>query len=430
MQEANPQKKMKKRKRKLKKSVKRGCTCILVMLILLFCLPMVRCIHWGKTDAEEAEEKIVALDPDSLDLAVADRLQALVESPLRIDTSQLGICVFDLQRHCTVYQHRSQEWMPPASCMKLLTAVSALHYLGTDHQYSSQVTARGTLSQGTLKGTLIVSLDDDPHIETFDAFADSLERLGIQEIQGNVLFHLARTDTLRPHPTASRWDISYNRLPILLKGEKRICNEFLSCLHQHDINYQPDSLLADGEELDLQFQVNRPLCEVLAPMLIYSSNIKAEAIFRHTNRLAFSDNASLKFIHEKMLEENTDRMVVNDGSGLSPENRLTADFLVHLLTYAYHKEAIFQEFITHSLASPNDAIRSGSLTGRMTNPRFTGKVHAKTGTLTTIGASSLSGYCQAPDGRWYAFSILNNDTPVAESRIFQDQICDILVRTQ
>lgn len=420
---------MKKRKRKLKKSVKRGCSVILLGLLLLLCLPLVRCIRHAVQEEQE-EDVIVPLPPDSLDLAVADRLQALVESPQRIDTSQLAISVFDLQRHCTVYQYRSGEWMPPASCMKLLTAVSALHYLGTDHQYCSLVSTRGSLSQGKLKGTLVVSLDDDPHIDTFDAFADSLLHLGIQDIEGNIAFHLARTDTLRPHPTASRWDISYNRLPILLKGEKRVTSEFLACLRQHGITYQPDSTLADGEDLGLHFQLTRPLCEVLAPMLIYSSNIKAEAIFRHTGQAVGSPNASLKFVHEEMPDETIDGMVVNDGSGLSPQNRLTADFLVHLLTYAYHREDIFQEFTTHALASPNDALRSGSLTGRMTAPRFTGKVHAKTGTLTTIGASSLSGYCQAPDGRWYAFSILNNDTPVAESRIFQDRICDILVRME
>ena len=82
------------------------------------------------------------------------------------------------------------------------------------------------------------------------------------------------------------------------------------------------------------------------------------------------------------------------------------------------------------LATPNDPVRQGSLTGRMTEPLFTGRVFGKTGTLTTVGVSSLSGYCLSDGGRWYAFSVISEDTPVAESRLLQDALCKVLVLTR
>lgn len=119
--------------------------------------------------------------------------------------------------------------------------------------------------------------------------------------------------------------------------------------------------------------------------------------------------------------------VINDGSGLSPENRLTTDFLVQLLEYAYHHQEIFDVLIHESLATPEEGPRCGSLMGRMLDPVFRDHLFAKTGTLTTMGVSSLSGYARGADGRWFAFSIINEDSPVYDSRVFQDRICKALV---
>ena len=136
----------------------------------------------------------------------------------------------------------------------------------------------------------------------------------------------------------------------------------------------------------------------------------------------------MTFIREEMRQD-PDAMgyIINDGSGLSPENRLTAEFLVQLLEYAYRKEEIFDVLIHESLATPEEGPRSGSLTGRMMEPVFRDRIFAKTGTLTTLGVSSLSGYAQGADGRWFAFSIINEGNPIYNSRLFQDRICKALV---
>ena len=118
---------------------------------------------------------------------------------------------------------------------------------------------------------------------------------------------------------------------------------------------------------------------------------------------------------------------MNDGSGLSPENRLTADFLVQLLVYAYKDSVIRNVLIDEALATPAHPTRHGSLLGRMSAPCYHGRIFCKTGTLVSFASSSLAGYACHKNGRWFAFSIINNNSPVYDAREFQDALCHLLV---
>ena len=57
------------------------------------------------------------------------QLDSLVSLPL-FKTSQLGLYVYDLTAGRDVYQVNHQQRMRPASCQKLVTAITALHHLG------------------------------------------------------------------------------------------------------------------------------------------------------------------------------------------------------------------------------------------------------------------------------------------------------------
>ena len=398
--------------------------------------------------------------PDETDSLLALRLDEVLGRTPRTDSSKIGMCVYDLTRRCPVYAHRSTQLMTPASCMKLLTAVCALKRLGPDHQYDSNLYVKGTIRQGTLCGYVLVAMDDDPLMETFEDFVLALQQLGIERILGDIHFDLARRDTLLPHPTASFWDIPYQSLPLLMRGERRVEQEFRGALSAAGIQFSHSVLFGhtwlegmdrtnQRQEYDLALKNARlgarlvrkqthKLREVLAPMLIYSSNIRAEAVRYHTDHYtdrwgggeAQNGHSVETFLREEMPWTRTAGLVVNDGSGLSPQNRLTPEFLTRLLIYTYDNPEIWNVMVDELLATPNDPVRQGSLTDRMTEPLFTDHVFGKTGTLTTVGVSSLSGYCLSNGGRWYAFSIISEDTPVAESRLLQDALCKVLVLTQ
>lgn len=393
---------------------------------------------------------------DSIDDALENALHDLLEHPERVDTNSMAISVYDLDRRCTVFRHRSDSLMPPASCMKLLTAISAFHRLGIEHQYESRILQKGVISDSILTGYLIVSMDDDPLIDSFGQFAESIRRRGIRHVRGDIYLDLSRRDTLRPHPTASRWDIQYHHLPLLLKGEPFIRQQLLATLSAYGISIEKNILFSHPWLSDPSIKQNweerciatqcakvgtevvdtlvHSLCDVIAPMLIFSNNILAESVLHHTTH--YMDRwgggheedirSTEQFLHDELPELEREGIVVNDGSGLSPQNRLTANFLVRLLAYAFDREELRDVLIGHVLATPNGGWRTGTMGGRLTEERYTDRFFCKTGTLTTIGCSSLSGYCRGNDGRWYAFSILQNDTPIYEARNFQDQFCRIL----
>lgn len=433
------QKKVRKKKRRLKKSVKRGCLGIIIFLLLLALFLLVRCTpakDFLFGSGEPDEEEIV--EPDSVDMVIADNLEHLIRRSSLIDTTMLAVDIYDLTRGCYVYEYHSHRRMIPASCMKLLTGVRALKQLGADHQYNSYEYVLGTVRRDTLYGDLLLQMDDDPLLLSFDEFSQAVKYRGISHIKGKVIFDLLRTDTLRPHHTAQPYDITYKQVPLLMKGAPRVRSEFLASLRAAGVTYERDTLLFNmplkaNAELIYQFQT--PLREVLKPMLINSSNVKAECVLYHIihaqDRMAEPDTclqmSALDFVQSEGIYDRMADFVVNDGSGLSPENRLTADFLVQLMIYAYKQPEIKDILIDESLATPAHPVRHGSLLGRMSAPCFRDRIFCKTGTLVSYASSSLTGYAHHINGRWFAFSIINNNSPVYDAREFQDAVCRVLV---
>lgn len=376
----------------------------------------------------------------------------------QVDSAKTAIAVYDLEAGEMVFEQRADQLMAPASCMKLLTAVTALKRFGPDALYESRLLYDGTVVDGTLYGTLIFEGDDDPLFESFSSMTAALRRKGIKQIDGEIVLDLARSDTLRPHSSAAAWDIPYHKLPLLLRGEPYVRRTLLYSLAAAGISVRQGRSpvrKSSDESFTRRIWLNKmerratqvasekhSMREVLAPMLIHSSNIKAESVLWHIDNPLYRwssmhisgaqqpCSALWTFIREEMPMEDTAGFVINDGSGLSPENRLTARFLTHLLAYAWNDDEIRHVLLDEALATPSHPVRRGSLIYRMSAPLFKGKVFCKTGTLTTIGSSSLSGYIHSDNGRWYAFSIINEDSPVWDSRLFQDRICRKIIEAR
>jgi D-alanyl-D-alanine carboxypeptidase/D-alanyl-D-alanine-endopeptidase (penicillin-binding protein 4) len=101
-----------------------------------------------------------------------------------------------------------------------------------------------------------------------------------------------------------------------------------------------------------------------------------------------------------------DQFTLDDGSGLSRENRLSAGALCRLLEHQYHGRN--REVFLSSLAIGG---QDGTLEDRFRGP-LAGRVLAKSGYIN--GVSALSGYLRKgptaadEEPQWYAFSILMN----------------------
>jgi D-alanyl-D-alanine carboxypeptidase len=99
----------------------------------------------------------------------------------------------------------------------------------------------------------------------------------------------------------------------------------------------------------------------------------------------------------------TDRLVLENGAGLSRNERISADSLNQLLRAVY-VSPLFTEF---ELALPIVTL-DGTLRRRFNGSTRAGNAHLKTGTLRDV--SALAGYLDAADGRRIGFVMLVNHT--------------------
>ena len=428
-----------KKRRRLKKSVRRGCAVALAIPLFICLFHLLKAIgNLGSASDGEPEPELVTA-ADSARLAdMGERLARLLNNPQRIDSSTISVEVCDITTGRTVYSRNAGRLVPPASCMKLLTAVSAMQFLGIGHNYTSRVLTTGEQKGPVLCGDLIFRLDDDPLLLSLEPLVTAVSQRGIRRIEGNVVLELARDDTLRAHSTAAPWDIPYHKLPILLKGRGRIEHDLRYLLQAKGVSLAQGRILPQHSGKGLaEVEICRhetPLVDVIAPMLIHSSNIKADALFDHIarvgNRWPLVDLTASQWLKTtaNAVGGNSEGFIINDGSGLSPDNRLTAHFLVRLLCYAWDNDDMHRVLLEQALATPGHPTRRGSLLWRMTAPDYCDRIFVKTGTLTTYALSSLAGYVRGRDDHWYAFAIVNENTPVAEGRILQDRLCHTLLQ--
>ncbi|MDO4958444.1 MAG: D-alanyl-D-alanine carboxypeptidase [Prevotellaceae bacterium] len=453
----------KKKKVRLRYGRIAAALCVLAAIVVLIYYIIVGGIalfNWIFRSSEDTEKNgkkpKVEVTPEmrACDEAMARRLDSLMNLPQTLDTSLIAVSVYDVTTESQVYEFHADKSMAPASCMKIATAVAALKTLGMNYHYNVSLQVRGEMDHGTLVGHLLLVADDDPLFTDFTPLVRKLKEKGISKIRGNIYLNLAREDTLKAHPTGKTWDIPYHKAPLLMKGKDRITRQFMATLSACGVSFEKDlsvnSANAKGKYGGGRYHYvvlsRHDIKEIITPMLIHSSNVKADALFYHLDwkkgilpekEMVWDRKHYTEIFWNSILspEDSTKCeyprkakpfLAYKDGSGLSPENLLTANTLVDMLRYTWDDKELRDYFIKEALASPGGE-RSGSLKTRMARAEYINRIFVKTGTLVTKGGSSLSGYLQGLDGHWYIFSIIHEDSPVADARIFQDRLCKMMM---
>jgi D-alanyl-D-alanine carboxypeptidase/D-alanyl-D-alanine-endopeptidase (penicillin-binding protein 4) len=106
-----------------------------------------------------------------------------------------------------------------------------------------------------------------------------------------------------------------------------------------------------------------------------------------------------------------EEIVMNDGSGLSRYDYLTADAIVAVLRHVWHDDRLRGPFV----AALPVAGRDGTLENRMKGTILDDRVEAKTGTLANV--RSLSGYLETTTGKHVVFAIIVNNFTSAASPV-------------
>lgn len=357
-------------------------------------------------------------------------LDELCRSSL-FETTQLGLYVYDLTDGQPLYAVNAAHRMRPASCQKIVTAVTALHYLKGDYQLRTDFRIRGKVVGGTLSGDLIVVGGMDPLVtqeELIQVAAAIKLKLGITSITGEVIYDLSmREDT--PLGWGWCWDDDYGPLSALLvDGRDTFSQHWLKALAQAGIKTRSKGKVSSTrgatEGSTFVYTLRHSIDELLLPMMKQSDNIFAECLFYQIAALGGKKGGGHKQVAERTEELlrniglNPEPYRIADGSGLSLYNYVSAEMLVALLGYAWRTEDIRQHLLTSLPVAGYD----GTLQKRMVGTEAEGNVLAKTGTVT--GISSLAGYLTTAGGHTLAFAIINQGVATsAAGRNFQDRVC-------
>ena len=174
------------------------------------------------------------------------------------------------------------------------------------------------------------------------------------------------------------------------------------------------------KDVYLVYEISHPMQMAVDAVLERSNNLVTETVFKlaggkFVNNTGSTD-AALKMFQaycEKLNLDTNDIKLV-DGSGVSKNNLMSADFMTDfLLAISKHEQFINYK---NAMATPGE----GTLKDRMLY--FNGNLRAKTGTLSDI--SSIAGYITSQSGNNYAFDIMINDakTSNADKKMLEEYI--------
>lgn len=150
-----------------------------------------------------------------------------------------------------------------------------------------------------------------------------------------------------------------------------------------------------------------PLIQVLSRANKDSMNLYAEALFKRIGAAvngppgSWENGISTVTQYLACLGIDQNQFVLDDGSGLSRNNRVSPDLIIRLLCHQFHGSNRELFLSTLSVGGTD-----GTLENRFTQTPLQNRVFAKSGFID--GVSALSGYVQTTDNQWFAFSILFN----------------------
>ena len=149
-----------------------------------------------------------------------------------------------------------------------------------------------------------------------------------------------------------------------------------------------------------------PLKEIVRRTNMYSVNLYAEMLFRNLGCLVSKPSTihnSEMFIRQFWKNRGVDlsSCVLHDGSGLSPQNVISATTFLQLLTYMKGSENAEAFYLSLPVSG-----ESGTLRTFLDGTPLSGRVHAKSGTI--MGTRNYAGYISLPNGKEWEFAILIN----------------------
>ncbi len=327
----------------------------------------------------------------------------------------------------------------PASNQKLLVGAVALDVLGGDHRFTTEVRAgEGDLYLVGGGDPLLTSADypvendlnpvTDP--TSLDELADAVVAAGVERIEGSVVGDASRYDDEWYVPSWAEdiRGIEAGPYDALLVNDARVtgdaqraddpaeaaAREFTRLLADRgvEVTGSPRAGETPGDASMIASVPSAPLRTVVGEMLATSDNNTAELLVKEIGLAAGgagTREAGLAAIRAALEQWGiaTAGLVLDDGSGLSNENRVTCEAFVDVLGRSGPRQPLGAGLAV--------AGTSGTLADVFTDSPVTGRLRGKTGTLGNApfnadppAVKTLSGYLPVRGGGVIAFSLLIN----------------------
>ena len=383
------------------------------------------------------------LCPSPAAAGVDDSITAALDSA-GLGGSGTGVYVWDLDAALPVYEHNPTTRLTPASNLKLVTSAAALMQWGAAHRFSTELYAPDVpvTARGVLVGDLCLRGLGDPSLSTrsyqhavfdlttasFETFARTLKREGVKKVKGRILGDSSWFDKLRTVPYwKSGLQLESGPLSALSGNQGLDDGNRVSAPATWAAKLMRDALVDAGVKVKgkpgtgkvwstsvlVKRQYSAALPGILKHMNKESDNFFAEMLLKGLGQdfygegsTAAGTKASKAALHAMGIRTGT--YVIQDGSGLSYGDRLTAEGVVRVLGAMRQRDDFDAYYDSLAVAG-----KDGTLHDRMRGTAAAGNAHAKTGTLNI--AVCLSGYVESANDHLVAFSILMNGGSVGTS---------------
>ena len=329
-----------------------------------------------------------AVEPNS----VASVFSRYIENKYLANPSVVVIDQFD---GAVVYEKAANSLRKPASIQKIFTGAAAVMHLPMDQAFST------SLWTGTEPNSLVIQGSYDPWMSTDPKLAIKMGRTSLPRFEYNSLKALKDANS----GTIKSFTLYYSSL--FTSDTEHIKKFFRKngiTANMKRVSMESALNLSDTRILGSESPV---LEEILAYALTWSENTLSERIARIASVAAGNtfDQAGVAETFSSVLQElgiEASNMIVKDASGLSKENRVTANQVGQLLV----KIKSDDRFVPLINGLPVSGI-SGTLRNRFTEtaPDAVGLIKAKTGTLSNT--TNLAGYVESGD-REYVFVIISD----------------------
>ncbi|MDP7410533.1 MAG: D-alanyl-D-alanine carboxypeptidase/D-alanyl-D-alanine-endopeptidase [Acidimicrobiales bacterium] len=366
------------------------------------------------------------------------------------DNSCVAVTEFDR----LIYGFNEVTPLIPASTQKLLLGLAALESMGANQVFTTRLVSRTPPLNGVVDGDVwlvgggdpvlmtdgyVNRFDDEMAFTNMEHLADKLVDAGVSSISGAVIGDESRFDSLRyveSWPERFRPGQQNQAGPLSALS----VNDGFSWWHAENtangLNTPAgdpaafaaaffDDLLEDRDvairrsaqagiaPLDAVVELasidSPPLADIVTQMLVTSDNTTAELLLKNLGAIVSPPGSSatgtgVLLTALSAAGHDLSGVVVADGSGLDPANRVTCRILTTVLEDADHGPAL--------VAGLAVAGRSGTMRRRLVGSSAEGRARAKTGTLRDV--TSLAGQVETIEGRVLSFAVLTNAEPLPD----------------